>query len=79
MKLNRGESSNEIRLFYNQKLLFSEILHEWGNADIVVQTYITPKTKQASLLRYEVNENGKIKAFIILNDQTISNFPFLDK
>ena len=79
MKLNRGEASNETRLFYSSKLLFSEILNEWGNAEMVVQSYITPKSKQASLLRYEVNENFKIKAFILLNDQTISEFPFLDK
>jgi len=44
---------------------------------MVVQSFIIPKTKQASLLRYEVTGNSKIKAYILLNQYDITSFPHL--
>lgn len=54
-------------------------MNEWGNADLVVQNYIVPKSTQVSLLRYEINENMKIKAYIILSPFNIADIPFLEK
>ena len=77
MKLNRGTDRNEIKLFYSAKALYTDILDEWGNADMVVQSYILPKSKHASILRYEVGENMKIKAYTVSNPYDISEFPHL--
>jgi hypothetical protein len=77
MKVNRGFENNEIKFFYTQKSLYENIMYEWGKGEIVVQNYITPKSKHASLLRYEITSEQKIKAYILLNQFDISKFPYL--
>lgn len=37
------------------------------------------KTNNASLLRYEVSDSMKIKAYILINQKSISEFPYLEK
>lgn len=80
MKLNRNTDQNEIKFFYNYRTLWDDIKNEWGNAEnITIQNFIVPKTKHASILRYEVSHSGKIKAYILVNNESIADFPYLDQ
>jgi len=78
MKINKERELNEIKFFYSSKALYENILYEWGKGEIVVQSYIKPKSKQVSLLRYEVRANNQIKAYTLLNQFDISQFPYLN-
>ena len=77
MKINRDNNKNEIKFYYNIKNLLTEIENERGNVVVMIQNFIIPRSKQASLLRYEVTDGFKTKAFILLNQYDITSFPYL--
>jgi hypothetical protein len=55
-------------------LLMSGVMRIW-----LCKLILFLKINNASILRYEVSENMTIKAYILINKKSISEFPFLKK